>query len=235
MYVAKEDIHGSRSCHRQREHADAHPLHSTEGIGTSRSSGTGGQHIIHKQDMLPGKAFGTAQQEDAVHVLPPFISRFASLRLCMPLSEHGSGVHGDARHGSNTAGYVLALVVSALLLPAGMQRDGDNHIDAVEESGSQQLGSHAAPHNLSQIFSASILQLMEDAAEIAPFIIEEERGGTPQGHFTPEHALCLIVFIGVIVRPGHVDVALHADTLFALLQSSPAHGALPRKEEVDKG
>ena len=72
-------------CYSKCQHTDTHPFHIPKRIGARRSGGSGSQHIIHQQDMLSGKAFGTVKAEHAVHILPPLIRRLACLRLRMPL------------------------------------------------------------------------------------------------------------------------------------------------------
>ena len=95
------------------QHTDTHPFHIPKRIGARRSGGSGSQHIIHQQDMLSGKAFGTVKAEHAVHILPPLIRRFACLRLRMPFAHHRRSIQGKTGNRCNPPGYILALVVPA--------------------------------------------------------------------------------------------------------------------------
>ena len=130
------------------QHTDTHPFHIPKRIGARRSGGSGSQHIIHQQDMLSGKAFGTVKAEHAVHILPPLIRRLACLRLRMPFAHHRRSIQGKTGNRCNPPGYVLALVIPAYPLFTGMQRNGHYNVYTAKEARLQQLRCHKASHYL---------------------------------------------------------------------------------------
>ena len=73
-----------------------------------------------------------------------------------------------------------------------------------------------------------------NAEEITPFMVKETKCGMYQRYLPPEYAFHRIVLTKMIVCPGHIHSALHADTLFTILQDSTTHGTLTREEEMDK-
>ena len=184
--------------------------------------------------MLPCKSVSTTQTEDTVHILPPFIRGFTGLRFRMPHTGNGSSIHGNTGDSGNAAGYTFALIVPTHFLLTRMQRNGDYDIHITEETGSRQLRRHKPPHHFAKVFPPSIFQLMENAAEITPFMVKETRCGMFQRYLPPKHTFHRIVLTKMIVCPGHIHIALHADALFTLLQDSTTHGTLTRKKEMDK-
>ena len=106
------------------QHTDTHPFHIPKRIGARRSGGSGSQHIIHQQDMLSGKAFGTVKAEHAVHILPPLIRRLACLRLRMPFAHHRRSIQGKTGNRCNPPGYVLTLVYPRIRCLRGCKGTG---------------------------------------------------------------------------------------------------------------
>ena len=111
----------------------------------------------------------------------------------------------------------------------------DNYVYTTEKTGSRQLRCHKTPHYFSQIFPASILQLMQDVAEITSFVIIKEGSAAFQRYLPPKHTLHGVVFAKMIVCPWHIHITPDANALFSLLQRAPAYSTLTREEEMDKG
>lgn len=125
----------------KRQHADTYAFYVPKHIGARSNGSSGSQYVVHQQDMLSDKTFGIAKMKDAVHILPPFIGRFACLRFRMFLAHYGSSIQRNTRNRRNPFGHTFALVISAHPLLAGCK--GTGTMTSTSQKNSETVNSAA--------------------------------------------------------------------------------------------
>ena len=135
----------------------------------------------------------SCQSKRILHILHSLTQAFVGLALLETDSLHCVADDGQSCHRSHTAGDSLTLVVATLPLSLPCQRNRYDEVDALKKSVSCKFLRCHVPHDLANLGTVVVFQLMDDAAHLRPCLIVEQCCGTLDGYASPETARHRIV------------------------------------------
>lgn len=134
----RQNAHGKRADlflgKTQREDADFHALRLQNLRTEGHEGGTCGDDVVDEKDVPAHNQGGTDKAEHAGNILVALPRGLMGLTGGEPRPPHSTGQDGNMRNGTDAAGYLHALVISAPDDAPPGERYRQQAADAVEES-----------------------------------------------------------------------------------------------------
>ena len=111
----------------------------------------------------------------------------------MACAQHNIGAHDYASDAADAARELLALVITAVLLPLLVEWQGDDNVDAIEEVMLGIFGCYDAPKLYAYVGAIAIFEAIDDIGRMCVWLIVHECGATLHGNACPKHACHRIV------------------------------------------
>lgn len=211
-FVESETPYVQLSGESQRQ--EAHPLTDTdERKGAVIGGGARRDDVVEDEDVLAPNGLGhfRAQGKDAPYVVGTLRVVERRLRDVVLRAAHGLD-DGQPGNLADTVRHPLALVVAALPLAFGVERHGNNDVDALEEAMRQMFLGHHAAERHGEARASAILDGVEQASRLEARLIEKHRTGALHGCASPEEALDRVashsfnIYIGKPQEAGGTDL-----------------------------
>ncbi len=157
-----------------------------EQTGTGDDRRSGGQYIVHQQNMPACQAFGSAQSEGLFYIVPSFGVRFMGLAGIAAGAYEGAGIDIGMQVTGDAAGYVFGLVVSAGEEFASVKRYGNNDLHTGVKTATGQFAAEPLSHVECRTPFAVVFESVDHAPKTAVMYKEEKRRSVHELDLSPK-------------------------------------------------
>jgi len=179
----------SRTSFAEGEDGETAATEGTHGMEAGRDGRTGGDDIVHEQDMLMVHLFGMGDGEYIFYILRPVIGMEQGLFGIVDLAQEMLGINGNTRDVRQATGDPFGLVVAAFTKTLLVERHGHDYIDSIEEIVGRELTGCNPRQLTSHIRTFAILHLMNGMAEGGVVVVEEEGRSGENMRYTEKELL----------------------------------------------
>lgn len=223
--------------HSEKEYADRETATAlTDGVHARENSATGGDNIVHKEDMATGEFFRAAYIEYTPHVVSSFPASFEGLLGIVTRAGQIICYHRDAGHIVQGAGNYFRLVIAPYALTLGMQRHRDDKVNTLKEIGLHPFGSGFISQLIGYLRIGVVFEAFDELLQRSGLVVVKVSPATPEMLLTIELVFHEVVPPCSVIGTGKRTKALPADGLgeglvLIRLGALPAYRAGTREKQ----
>lgn len=203
-----------------------------DGADEGADCGSRGDDIVDDEYVFALQQMGLGHAEDVVHVLQSFELREMGLRGVVHRTEDTVGKNVESHRLPYSPGYLFALIEATPAETLGMERDGDDDVDALEELPWEVAAGQRPSQAVTGVDVLAILDAGQQFADGRLSVIVKQHTGFGDGGMSPEQAGRLaggIVHHTVCRNHG---VAMGADGVLRYQELALADVAEPWSKEL---